>query len=165
MTRSTKMIHSTRPFADKPSVRAARRLLPALLLALAPTMTIPALAAETTPPPAQSQPRLTFPPASDCTFLGGDAAKRCEARRAGSENEYARVRSGEIKLAPGVPSSSGGTFTPLSSGGSLGGFSSSGTIAPSEGPYTPPVNTYSPNSIGNPWAGTPYSNGTGLMPR
>ncbi|HVJ35500.1 MAG TPA: hypothetical protein VND94_20490 [Terriglobia bacterium] len=120
--------------------------------------------AETSGQAAQNQPRLTFPPTSDCTFLGGDAQKRCEDRRAGAENEYARVRSGKIKLSPGVPSSSGGELTPFSNSGSLGGFSESQTI-PSGGEPAPSAKPFNPNSIGNPWAGTPYDNGTGIPPR
>lgn len=151
-------------------------LLPLALLTAAATA--PAYAAQSTPATAQqpiqqssqavaqSQPRLTFPPANDCAFLGGDAGKQCEARRAGAESEYARVRSGEIKMSPGVPSSSGGTFAPLSGNGSLSGFSSSGTIAPSGAPAAPSGGrSFNPNSIGNPWSGTPYDQGTGMMPR
>ncbi|HVJ44601.1 MAG TPA: hypothetical protein VM639_24100 [Dongiaceae bacterium] len=149
------------------------RMLALSVTALTLAVSSPALAASAPPAQtsqagtsaqAQTQPPLTFPPASDCAFLGGDAGKRCEARRAGAEDEYARVRSGETKLAPGVPSSSGGEFTPLSNGGSLGGFSESPMPAPSEEP-APETRSFSPNSIGNPWAGTPYDNGTGMPPR
>lgn len=171
---------------SRPSAVAWRRSLLALaVLASVATVCLapaPASAAQSTPATpqqsgqqlvqqssqavAQSQPRLTFPPANDCAFLGGDAGKQCEARRAGAENEYARVRSGEIKMSPGVPSSSGGEFAPLSGGGSLSGYSSSGTIAPSGAPSAPSGGrSFSPNSIGNPWAGTPYDQGTGRMPR
>ncbi|HVI90609.1 MAG TPA: hypothetical protein VM659_20080 [Dongiaceae bacterium] len=127
---------------------------------------MPAATQQSSQATAHSQPPLTFPPANDCAFLGGAAGKQCEARRAGAENEYARVRSGEVKLSPGVPSSSGGSFTPLSGGGSLSGYSSSGTIAPSGESSVPSSGrSFSPNSIGNPWAGTPYDQGTGRMPR
>jgi len=171
----------TDPILRQPAAAASvfprrRALLPFLLLASLGAA--PAFADQSTPAAsqqpgqqssqasAQSQPPLTFPPANDCVFLGGDAGKRCEARRAGQESEYARVRSGEIKMAPGVPSSSGGEFAPLSSGGSLSGYSSSGTIAPSgESSMPSSSRSFSPNSIGNPWAGTPYDQGTGRMPR
>jgi len=108
--------------------------------------------------------RLTFPPASDCAFLGGDAGKRCEARRAGLTGELGKVKSGETKLAPAPLSSSGGTFQPLSNGGGLGGLGESSTIAPTEAPAAPSA-PYNPNSIGNAWSGTPYDNGTGIPPR
>jgi len=164
--------------APKTEFRRFAVFLSASLATLALAASVP-VAAETNPPAttaqagagaetsgqaAQGQPRLTFPPTSDCAFLGGDAQKRCEDRRAGAEDEYARVRSGKVKLSPGVPSSSGGGFTPFSDGGSLGGFSESQTI-PSGGEPAPEAKPFSPNSIGNPWAGTPYDNGTGIPPR
>ena len=167
---------SRQPGTEASVVKRHRGLLPLLLLAS--LAAAPAFAADPTPAAVQqqaqqssqatahSQPPLTFPPANDCAFLGGTAGKQCEARRAGAENEYARVRSGEVKLSPGVPSSSGGSFTPLSGGGSLSGYSSSGTIAPSGESAAPSSGrSFSPNSIGNPWAGTPYDQGTGMMPR
>ena len=116
-------------------------------------------------PAASGAPaQLTFPPVSDCAFLGGEAGQRCEARRAGQASEVNKVRSGDLKLAPAPVASSGGTFQPLSTGGGLGGLSESSTIAPAEAPAAP-APSYNPNSIGNPWAGTPYSNGTGIPPR
>jgi hypothetical protein len=167
---------SRRPVAEAAGARWRHGLLPLILLAS--LAAAPAFADQSAPAPSQqpagqssqasgqSQPPLTFPPANDCAFLGGDAGKRCEARRAGQESEYARVRSGEIKMSPGVPSSSGGTFAPLSGGGSLSGYSSSGTIAPSgESSMPSSGRSFSPNSIGNPWSGTPYDQGTGMMPR
>ena len=114
------------------------------------------------PAASTSQSGLTFPPRSDCDFLAGDAQQACIARRAGQSSEIAKVRSGEIKMAPpsGVQSS-GGVFTPYSGGSSLGGFGESSTIPQSEpAPASSP--TFTPNSIGNPWAGTPYDNGTGM---
>ncbi|HWT98992.1 MAG TPA: hypothetical protein VN229_15300 [Terriglobales bacterium] len=167
---------SRQPAAGAYVSQRRRALLPFLLLAS--LAAAPAFADQSTPAASQqssqqssqaaahSQAPLTFPPSNDCSFLGGDAGKRCEARRAGHESEFARVRSGEIKMAPGVPSSSGGEFAPLSSGGSLSGYSSSGTIAPSgESSMPSSGRSFSPNSIGNPWAGTPYDQGTGMMPR
>lgn len=115
-----------------------------------------------------AQPHLTFPPKSDCSFLGGPAQQQCEARRGAASQELAKVRSGEIKTLPpmqlpdnGLPSSGGG-FTPFSNQGSLGGLSEGSTIAPSGDQAPPAPKSFDANSIGNPWAGTPYSNGTGI---
>lgn len=114
--------------------------------------------------------RLIFPPKSDCSFLGGQAQQQCEARRGAASQELAKVKSGEIKTLPpmllpdnGLPSSGGG-FTPLSDQGSLGGLSEGSTIPPSGDATPPPQKKFDANSIGNPWAGTPYDNGTGLQP-
>lgn len=128
----------------------------ALLMALQP-----ALAGSTKPP-------LTFPPKDDCSFLDGPAQQRCIARRQAMAVELGKVRSGEIKTLPpmqlpddGTPSAGGG-FTPLATPGSLGGLSESSTIPPAPDGAPNRSTPYNPNSIGNPWAGTPFSNGTGI---
>jgi len=112
----------------------------------------------------QSQRTLTFPPTDDCSFLGGDAGAACEKRRAGSATEIGKVRSGEIKTLPPAVQSSGGPYTPLSNQGGLAGSSSGqlSPIGPSEDVSPSRGGSYNPNSIGNPWAGTPYDNGTGM---
>lgn len=123
----------------------------------------------TSPQPAATvgdKPQLTFPPSSDCSFLGGAAGQACEKRRAGNEEEFQRVRNGEIKLSPPEVSSSGGPYTPLSNSGlsnsgGLGGLSESAPLGPSENVAPPASQPFNPNSIGNAWSGTPYSNGTG----
>src|ERR1700759_4552649 len=61
---------------------------------------------------ARADMTLTFPPKSDCAFLGGDAQPRCEARRAGADSEVAKVKSGEIKTKPPLVPGSGGGFVP-----------------------------------------------------
>jgi hypothetical protein len=116
------------------------------------------------------KPPLTFPPTDDCSFLDGPAQQRCVARRSAMAAELAKVRSGEIKTLPpmllpddGTPSSGGG-FKPLATPGSLGGLGESSTIPPSQDGAPNRSAPYDPNSIGNPWAGTPFSNGTGIHP-
>lgn len=108
-----------------------------------------------------AKPQLTFPPSSDCTFLGGSAGQACEKRRAGNAEEFQRVRNGEIKLTPPAVSSSGGPYPPLSNSGGLSGLGESAPLGPSENVAPTRSQPFNPNSIGNPWSGTPYSNGTG----
>jgi hypothetical protein len=112
-------------------------------------------------PAAQSKAQLTFPPSSDCAFLGGEAGQACEQRRAGHATELEKVRNGEIKTLPPAVTSSGGTYTPLSNQGGLGGLSEMSPIGPSEQVAPAPSKSFNANSIGNPWSGTPYDNGTG----
>jgi len=110
----------------------------------------------------QSRAQLTFPPTSDCAFLGGAAGQACEQRRAGHATELEKVRNGEIKTLPPAVTSSGGTYTPLSNQGGLGGLSEMSPIGPSGSVAPAPSSSFNPNSIGNPWSGTPYDNGTGI---
>jgi hypothetical protein len=111
-----------------------------------------------------ASPSITFPPKSDCDFLRGDAKTRCDDRRAGKEVALTPQTGNETTPIATMPSS-GGVYTPLSGGGSLSGLSSMSTLAPDAN--RPNLNRPmpSPNSIGNPWAGTPFANGTGKMPR
>jgi hypothetical protein len=124
----------------------------------APQPQAPAQAAQS------AQHTLTFPPTDNCSFLGGDAGAACEKRRGADATEIGKVRSGEIKTLPPAVQSSGGPYTPLSNQGGLAGSSSGelSPIGPSENVSPSSGGSYNPNSIGNPWAGTPYDNGTGM---
>ena len=122
---------------------------------------LPAEAGSTTPV-------LTFPPKSDCSFLQEPAQQACFARRGAAAQELAKVRSGKIKTLPpmtlpdnGTPSAGGG-FAPLAEPGSLGGLTESKTLPASSDAAPSRSTPYNPNAIGNPWAGTPSADGTGI---
>jgi hypothetical protein len=104
----------------------------------------------------------TFPPKSDCDFLSGSARQRCIDRRGATTQVNPQPRADVV--TPTLPSS-GGSYRPFENRGMVGGFGSMSTLPDSEPMPVPRGNTYSPNSIGNPWAGTPNASGTGLMPR
>ena len=109
----------------------------------------------------------TFPPKSDCDFLGGSARQQCIERRGAASQENPRplaTGSGATVVTPTLPSS-GGSNPGFSNQGMIGGLNSMSTLPDSEPMSAPRGNTYRPNAIGNPWAGTPNASGTGLMPR
>ncbi len=140
------------------------RVLGASIVTLVGLGMVPAMSAQA----GSTPPRLTFPPASNCSFLEAPAQQACLARRGASAQELAKVRSGEIKTLPpmqlpdnGLPSSGGG-FTPLADQGMLGGLGESSTIPAARDGAPTRSSIYDPNSIGNPWAGTPFANGTGI---
>lgn len=110
-------------------------------------------------PDKHPTPPLTFPPSSACAFHG---KPDCEAKI--SSDAKTNKKYGSTGVKGGAPATSGGgSFA----GGStpsvspLGGLSSgeSSTLGPSSAPS--PTVTTSPNSIGNPSAGTPNPSGTG----
>ena len=112
---------------------------------------------------------LTFPPKSDCDFFAGAAKQRCLDRRAGKPTPMIPPSDENFGSAANVPSltvpSSGGTFTPLQSGGAVSGLGESHTL--SDDAYAPNLDRPlpAPGAVGNPWAGTPYDQGTGMPPR
>lgn len=109
----------------------------------------------------------TFPPKSDCDFLDGSARQRCLERRGAASRENQQPMSSSSSanvITPTLPSS-GGSNSDFQNRGMIGGLGSMSTLPDSEPMPVPRGNTYSPNSIGNPWAGTSNSSGTGLMPR
>ncbi|TXH38088.1 MAG: hypothetical protein E6Q98_04470 [Rhodospirillaceae bacterium] len=110
----------------------------------------------------------TFPPKSDCDFLNGRARQHCLDRRGAASQEnpkpLASTPGATTVVTPTLPSS-GGRNPAFSNQGMIGGLNSMSTLPDSEPMSAPRGNTYSPNSIGNPWAGTPNASGTGLMPR
>ena len=108
----------------------------------------------------------TFPPKSDCDFLNGSARQHCLDRRGAASQENPKPLAstpGATVVTPTLPSS-GGSNPAFSNQGMIGGLNSMSTLPDSEPMSAPRGNTYSPNSIGNPWAGTPNASGTGLMP-
>ena len=137
-------------------------LLSAFLLAIG-TVSAEAQTQTETPAPAVK----TFPPKSDCDFMDGSARQRCIERRGAASQENPKplaTAPGATVITPTLPSS-GGSNPTFSNQGMIGGLNSMSTLPDSEPMSAPRGNTYSPNSIGNPWAGTPNASGTGLMPR
>jgi hypothetical protein len=137
-------------------------LLSAFLLAVGATS---AQAQTQTESPAPAV--KTFPPKSDCDFMDGNARQRCIARRgaASQANPKPLATTPDANVVTPTLPSSGGSNPDFSNQGMIGGLNSMSTLPDSEPMSAPRGNTYSPNSIGNPWAGTPNASGTGLMPR